>query len=38
LSASKWRSPVASGTYFTQTTMFMVVWPRGPSCALDVCP
>ena len=27
------RSAVASGTYFTQTTMFMVVWPRGPSCA-----
>src|SRR5690349_17240740 len=34
LSSSNLRSAVASGTYFTQTTMFMVVWPRGPSCAL----
>src|SRR6478609_9598293 len=33
-SSSNLRSAVASGTYFTQTTMFMVVWPRGPSCAL----
>ena len=25
------------GTYFTQTTMFMVVWPRGPSCGTRMC-
>ena len=35
LSDSKWRSAVASGTYFTQTTMFMVV-RRLPSCRLRV--
>ena len=32
----KWRSAVASGTYFTQTTMFIACGRDGPSCALDV--
>ena len=37
LSDSNCRSAVASGTYFTQTTMFMVVTaPQGPSCALGI--
>src|SRR6478609_1186807 len=37
LSDSNCRSAVASGTYFTQTTMFMVVWPGRPLLMRSGC-